>query len=100
MANRSLTPLLFIPTQCYRIDVKYLLDSPNLSLIVSFLMFSSLPLLSLDFVLGPMKQVEIKRTIPKGAGGNQSKDIKTKKIFVGGIPSAVTEGIYLPLGTS
>ncbi|CAA7016327.1 unnamed protein product [Microthlaspi erraticum] len=37
------------------------------------------------------KQVEIKRTIPKGAGGNQSKDFKTKKIFVGGIPSAVTE---------
>ncbi|KAL1204870.1 Heterogeneous nuclear ribonucleoprotein 1 [Cardamine amara subsp. amara] len=37
------------------------------------------------------KQVEIKRTIPKGAGGNQSKDIKTKKIFVGGIPSSVTE---------
>ncbi|WZY73789.1 hypothetical protein YC2023_006029 [Brassica napus] len=39
------------------------------------------------------KQVEIKRTIPKGAGsgGNQSKDFKTKKIFVGGIPSSVTE---------
>ncbi|KAL5548667.1 hypothetical protein UlMin_003898 [Ulmus minor] len=35
------------------------------------------------------KQVEIKRTIPKGQG--QSKDFKTKKIFVGGIPSAVTE---------
>ncbi|XP_050218918.1 uncharacterized protein LOC126669483 [Mercurialis annua] len=35
------------------------------------------------------KQVEIKRTIPKGSG--QSKDFKTKKIFVGGIPSAVTE---------
>lgn len=43
--------------------------------------------------LFPMEQVEIKRTIPKGAGGNQSKDIKTKKIFVGGIPSTVTEGI-------
>uniref|UniRef100_A0A1J3H7T7 Heterogeneous nuclear ribonucleoprotein 1 n=1 Tax=Noccaea caerulescens TaxID=107243 RepID=A0A1J3H7T7_NOCCA len=37
------------------------------------------------------KQVEIKRTIPKGGGGNQSKDFKTKKIFVGGIPSTVTE---------
>ncbi|KAF8048637.1 hypothetical protein N665_2449s0006 [Sinapis alba] len=39
------------------------------------------------------KQVEIKRTIPKGAGSgaNQSKDFKTKKIFVGGIPSSVTE---------
>ncbi|CAH2053843.1 unnamed protein product [Thlaspi arvense] len=37
------------------------------------------------------KQVEIKRTIPKGAGGNQSKDFKTKKIFIGGIPSTVTE---------
>ncbi|KDP46415.1 hypothetical protein JCGZ_10255 [Jatropha curcas] len=35
------------------------------------------------------KQVEIKRTIPKGAMG--SKDFKTKKIFVGGIPTAVTE---------
>ncbi|OWM81381.1 heterogeneous nuclear ribonucleoprotein 1 [Punica granatum] len=35
------------------------------------------------------KQVEIKRTIPKGSG--QSKDIRTKKIFVGGIPSMVTE---------
>ncbi|OWM74929.1 hypothetical protein CDL15_Pgr021280 [Punica granatum] len=35
------------------------------------------------------KQVEIKRTIPKGAGG--SEDFKTKKIFVGGIPGTVTE---------
>ncbi|KAI4340009.1 hypothetical protein MLD38_024889 [Melastoma candidum] len=35
------------------------------------------------------KQVEIKRTIPKGSG--QSNDFKTKKIFVGGIPSSVTE---------
>ncbi|KAK8497616.1 hypothetical protein V6N13_141312 [Hibiscus sabdariffa] len=35
------------------------------------------------------KQVEIKRTIPKGSG--QSKDFKTKKIFVGGIPSSITE---------
>ncbi|GAV68566.1 RRM_1 domain-containing protein/Big_2 domain-containing protein [Cephalotus follicularis] len=35
------------------------------------------------------KQVEIKRTIPKGAIG--SKDFKTKKIFVGGIPSTVNE---------
>ncbi|KAK3200048.1 hypothetical protein Dsin_023463 [Dipteronia sinensis] len=35
------------------------------------------------------KQVEIKRTIPKGSG--QSKDFKTKKIFVGGIPSSVSE---------
>lgn len=42
------------------------------------------------------EQVEIKRTIPKGQG--QSKDFKTKKIFVGGIPSAVPEGmIYLTL---
>jgi heterogeneous nuclear ribonucleoprotein A1/A3 len=39
-----------------------------------------------------MEQVEIKRTIPKGSG--QSKDFKTKKIFVGGIPSSVTEGNY------
>lgn len=35
------------------------------------------------------KQVEIKRTIPKGA--SDSKDFKTKKIFVGGIPTSVTE---------
>ncbi|KAK9077417.1 hypothetical protein SSX86_005754 [Deinandra increscens subsp. villosa] len=35
------------------------------------------------------KQVEIKRTIPKGSG--DSKDFKTKKIFVGGIPTSVTE---------
>nr|XP_043621254.1 heterogeneous nuclear ribonucleoprotein 1-like [Erigeron canadensis] len=35
------------------------------------------------------KQVEIKRTIPKGSG--ESKDFKTKKIFVGGIPTIVTE---------
>ena len=37
------------------------------------------------------KQVEIKRTIPKGS--SQSKDFKTKKIFVGGIPSSTTEGM-------
>ena len=36
-------------------------------------------------------QVEIKRTIPKGS--SQSKDFKTKKIFVGGIPSSTTEGM-------
>ncbi|CAN1242561.1 Heterogeneous nuclear ribonucleoprotein 27C, partial [Linum perenne] len=35
------------------------------------------------------KQVEIKRTIPKGSA--HTKDFKTKKIFVGGIPSSVTE---------
>ncbi|XP_004303580.1 PREDICTED: RNA-binding protein Musashi homolog 2-like [Fragaria vesca subsp. vesca] len=35
------------------------------------------------------KQVEIKRTIPKGAG--QANDFKTKKVFVGGIPRTVTE---------
>ncbi|KAG8384868.1 hypothetical protein BUALT_Bualt04G0163100 [Buddleja alternifolia] len=34
------------------------------------------------------KQVEIKRTIPRGAN---SKDFKTKKIFVGGIPTTVDE---------
>ncbi|MQL67980.1 hypothetical protein Taro_000241 [Colocasia esculenta] len=34
------------------------------------------------------KQVEIKRTIPKDAS---SKDFKTKKIFVGGLPSTYTE---------
>lgn len=36
--------------------------------------------------------MEIKRTIPKGAVG--SKDFKTKKIFVGGIPSSVNEGDF------
>ncbi|KAL7258512.1 hypothetical protein ACSBR1_004611 [Camellia fascicularis] len=35
------------------------------------------------------KQVEIKRTIPKGS--TECKDFKTKKIFVGGIPTSVTE---------
>ncbi len=34
--------------------------------------------------------MEIKRTIPKGAMG--SRDFKTKKIFVGGIPTTVNEG--------
>ncbi|KAI9176559.1 hypothetical protein LWI28_004279 [Acer negundo] len=34
-------------------------------------------------------KVEIKRTIPKGAMG--SKDFKTRKIFVGGIPSTINE---------
>ncbi|VFQ89425.1 unnamed protein product [Cuscuta campestris] len=35
------------------------------------------------------KQVEIKRTIPKGS--SESKDFKTKKIFVGGIPTSISE---------
>ncbi|CAM8903621.1 unnamed protein product [Rhodiola kirilowii] len=35
------------------------------------------------------KQVEIKRTIPKGAA--LTNDFKTKKIFVGGLPVSVTE---------
>ncbi|GMP57018.1 hypothetical protein CsSME_00021277 [Camellia sinensis var. sinensis] len=35
------------------------------------------------------KQVEIKRTISKGSA--ESMDFKTKKIFVGGIPTSVTE---------
>ncbi|KAG5128985.1 hypothetical protein JHK84_035382 [Glycine max] len=35
------------------------------------------------------KQVEIKRTIPKGS--SQANDFKTKKIFVGGIPTSVSE---------
>ncbi|KAG6391839.1 hypothetical protein SASPL_149600 [Salvia splendens] len=34
------------------------------------------------------KQVEIKRTIPRGAN---SKDFKTKKIFIGGIPTTVDD---------
>ena len=36
-------------------------------------------------------QVEIKRTIPKGS--SQANDFKTKKIFVGGIPTSVNEGL-------
>ncbi|KAM7251345.1 hypothetical protein ACFE04_023228 [Oxalis oulophora] len=36
-----------------------------------------------------LEQVEIKRTIPKGS--NQSKEFKTKKLFVGGIPTSVNE---------
>ncbi|PNY13793.1 RNA recognition motif-containing protein [Trifolium pratense] len=36
------------------------------------------------------KQVEIKRTIPKGSS-QQSNDFKTKKIFVGGIPPTVSD---------
>lgn len=36
--------------------------------------------------------MEIKRTIPRGAVGSNSKDFRTKKIFVGGIPSTVSEG--------
>ncbi|KAJ3693217.1 hypothetical protein LUZ60_008697 [Juncus effusus] len=35
------------------------------------------------------KQVEIKRTIPKGA--SQLKDFKTKKLFVGGLPTDLKE---------
>ena len=38
------------------------------------------------------KHIEIKRTIPKGSG--QSKDFKTKKIFVGGLQSIVTENEF------
>jgi hypothetical protein len=39
-----------------------------------------------------LTQVEIKRTIPKGSVQSSSKDFKTKKIFVGGLPSTLTEG--------
>ncbi|KAK4344191.1 hypothetical protein RND71_037285 [Anisodus tanguticus] len=35
------------------------------------------------------KQVEIKRTIPKGSA--ESKDFKTKKVFIGGIPTSMNE---------
>lgn len=44
----------------------------------------------LELLLNFSVQVEIKRTIPKGS--SDSKDFKTKKIFVGGIPTSVTEG--------
>ncbi|KAL6661737.1 hypothetical protein ACP70R_001121 [Stipagrostis hirtigluma subsp. patula] len=37
------------------------------------------------------RQVEIKRTIPKGTMQSNSKDFKTRKIFVGGLPSTLTE---------
>ncbi|KAL4382883.1 hypothetical protein GQ457_15G024540 [Hibiscus cannabinus] len=40
------------------------------------------------------KQVEIKRTIPKVSLHSNSNDFKTKKIFVGGIPTSVTEGEF------
>ncbi|KAI3837007.1 hypothetical protein MKW98_005340 [Papaver atlanticum] len=43
------------------------------------------------------KQVEIKQTIPKRTMG--SKDFKTKKIFVGGIPTSVNE-VWSGQGTS
>lgn len=39
------------------------------------------------------KQVEIKRTIPKGS--QQANYFKTKKVFVGGIPTSVAEGMFL-----
>lgn len=42
-----------------------------------------------------LDQVEIKRTIPKGS--TQASDFKTKKIFVGGIPTTVTEGLMFEL---
>lgn len=45
-----------------------------------------------------MAQVEIKRTIPKGS--SQSNDFKTKKIFVGGIPTSVTEGLVFDVYAS
>ncbi|KAK7244682.1 hypothetical protein RIF29_39507 [Crotalaria pallida] len=38
--------------------------------------------------LGYVREVEIKRTIPKGS--SQSNDFKTKKIFIGGIPTTVS----------
>ncbi|KAG5035802.1 hypothetical protein JHK87_010712 [Glycine soja] len=44
--------------------------------------------------------VEIKRTIPRGAAGWNSKDFQTKKIFVGGIPSTVTEEGKLSAGVN
>ncbi|KQJ98782.1 heterogeneous nuclear ribonucleoprotein A0 isoform X2 [Brachypodium distachyon] len=37
------------------------------------------------------KQVEIKRTIPKDSMQSNPRDFKTKKIFVGGLPSTLTE---------
>lgn len=44
-----------------------------------------------------LDQVEIKRTIPKGSASAQANDIKTKKIFVGGIPTTVSEGLMIEL---
>ncbi|KAK9135872.1 hypothetical protein Syun_015202 [Stephania yunnanensis] len=41
--------------------------------------------------------VEIKRTIPKGSV--RSKDFKTKKIFVGGVPTTALEGIINTLAS-
>lgn len=42
-------------------------------------------------------QVEIKRTIPREAIPG-ARDFKTRKIFVGGIPTSVTEGEVLVEG--
>lgn len=42
-----------------------------------------------------LDQIEIKRTIPKGPA--QANDFKTKKIYVGGIPTSVTEGLKFEL---
>lgn len=41
------------------------------------------------------EKVEIKRTVPKGCA--EVHDFKTKKIFVGGIPTTVTEGLMFEL---
>ena len=41
--------------------------------------------------------MEIKRTIPREAIPG-ARDFKTKKIFVGGIPTSVTEGVILIIG--
>lgn len=49
-----------------------------------------MPCSAITFNFGFALQVEIKRTIPRGS--MSSNDFKTKKIFVGGIPSSVDDG--------
>jgi hypothetical protein len=41
-------------------------------------------------------QVDVKRTVPKkGAASTPKWGTKTKKIFLGGLPTSVTEGVNL-----
>lgn len=60
----------------------------------NFLLFKQPPLISfllIDFANRWHVQVEVKRTVPREDMPSKA-GIKTKKIFVGGIPTALTEG--------
>ena len=43
------------------------------------------------------KEIDCKEAVPKESSSNMEikKDFKTKKIFVGGLPHDLTEGIYI-----